>query len=363
MTTPTAVRDNDLDPSGFTPEVLRELEAEFDAIRAEVLAERGIEDSRYIRRVIALQRGLEITGRAALLFSRSRPLWLLGVGSLALSKVLENMEIGHNVLHGQWDWMNDLEIHSSTWEWDFVAPSSGWKRTHNNTHHVWTNVAGKDRDVGYNVLRMDPDQPWKPANLANPLINLVLAPTFEWGIAIYDIEFDQFLEGHKSKQDMLRDLRGVLKKLGRQSAKDFVVSPLLAQLASGSGKRSITGFLAANMIRNVWAHAIIFCGHFPDGAEIFTEEEIRDESRGRWYLRQLLGSANIDGSRLFHFLAGNLSFQIEHHLFPDLPSNRLRQISTRVRKICRDHGIPYTTGPLPKQVFSAWKKVFRLALP
>ncbi|WP_312795048.1 acyl-CoA desaturase [Kocuria sp.] len=350
------------DPLRLTEAELAELAADFDAVRDEVFSRRGQSDAQYIRRVVVLQRSLEMTGRACLLFSRHKPLWWAGVGCLSVGKILNNMEIGHNVLHGQWDWMNDKEIHSTTWEWDFVAPSAGWQRTHNETHHTWTNVLGKDRDVGYNVLRMDPDQPWKPVNLLNPVINLGLAPAFEWGIAIYDIELDQFLTGKKSGRATFEDFKRVMKKLGRQSAKDFVVSPLLASL-TGSGKASLKGFLAANVIRNVWAHTVIFCGHFPDGAETFTEEDVRDETRGHWYRRQAMGSANIDGSRLMHFMSGHLSFQIEHHLFPDMPSNHLARIAPRVREICRKYGIRYTSGPLPRQVFQAWRKVCRLALP
>ena len=75
-------------------------------------------------------------------------------------------------------------------------------------------------------------------------------------------------------------------------------------------------------MRNVWSYMIIFCGHFPDGTQEFTVEETKDESRGMWYFRQVLGSANLTGGRLFHLLSGNLSHQIEHHLFPDMPARR-----------------------------------------
>ena len=78
----------------------------------------------------------------------------------------------------------------------------------------------------------------------------------------------------------------------------------------------------ANLMRNLWSYMIIFCGHFPDGALHFTEEELEDETRAEWYLRQMLGSANFEGGPLLHIMTGNLGFQIEHHLFPDLPSNR-----------------------------------------
>ena len=105
------------------------------------------------------------------------------------------------------------------------------------------------------------------------------------------------------------------------------------------------------------------CGHFPKGVETFTKTSIEGETRGEWYLRQMLGSANINGSRLMHIMTGNLSYQIEHHLFPDLPSNRYQEIAPQVRDLFERYGLTYVSGPLPKQVASAWAKVFRLSLP
>jgi NADPH-dependent stearoyl-CoA 9-desaturase len=64
-----------------------------------------------------------------------------------------------------------------------------------------------------------------------------------------------------------------------------------------------------------------------------------------------------------HFMTGNLSFQIEHHLFPDLPSNRYHEISTKVQDLFKRYGLSYVSGPLHKQVASAWSKIFRLSLP
>ena len=123
------------------------------------------------------------------------------------------------------------------------------------------------------------------------------------------------------------------------------------------------GNLTANLTRNVWSFMIIFCGHFPEGTHEFSEEEVEDETRGGWYLRQMLGSANLTGSRLFHILSGNLSHQIEHHLFPDIPAHRYAEIATEVREICERYGLPYNTGPLHRQFGSVVKKIVRLALP
>jgi linoleoyl-CoA desaturase len=333
---------------------------ELGQIRDEVIASRGADDARYIRRVIAVQRGLEAGGRTALFASLLPPAWLAGTAMLATAKILENMEIGHNVLHGQWDWMRDPEIHSSTWEWDSATPAEHWKHSHNYVHHTFTNVLGKDRDIGYSALRVSPEQPWHPVYLAQPLYNAVLAMFFEWGIAVYDAEIERAWRGEKSWGEALTQLRAVFGKARRQVVKDYVAFPLLAGPAFVP---VLLGNFAANVARNVWAHTIIFCGHFPDGAEVFTEDQLEGETRGEWYVRQLLGSANIDGSPLFHIMTGNLSHQIEHHLFPDLPSNRYAEIAPRVRALCERFGLPYTSGPLMRQTASVWKRVFRLALP
>ncbi len=118
------------------------------------------------------------------------------------------------------------------------------------------------------------------------------------------------------------------------------------------------------MVRNVWSHSVIMCGHFPEGVETFEQPELdEDETRGEWYLRQMLGSANISGSPTMHLMCGNLSHQIEHHLFPDLPSNRYQEIAPKVRAVFERYGLSYNARPLPQQVGSAWHKVVRLSLP
>ncbi|MFI8996608.1 fatty acid desaturase family protein [Streptomyces sp. NPDC053542] len=331
-----------------------------DRIRADVLARRGAEDARYIHTVVAVHRRLEIAGRAALAVSLLPPAWLAGTAALSTAKILENLELGHNIMHGQWDWMRDPAIHSTTWEWDNPTPAYAWKHTHNHLHHTWTNVVGRDRDLGFTVLRMSEDQPWHPVHLFQPLLAALGAPFFEWMAALYDLEADGVLQRRKSLRAFLRDTANTARKGARQAAKDYLLFPLLA---GPSAVPCLLGNFTANTARSLWAHTVIFCGHFPDGVRSFTEEEIEDETRGQWYLRQALGSANIEGGTVFHVLTGNLSHQIEHHLFPDLPSNRYAEIAPRVREILTAHGIPYTTGPLLKQYASTWARICRMALP
>ncbi|HXM86340.1 MAG TPA: fatty acid desaturase, partial [Solirubrobacteraceae bacterium] len=174
----------------LTPQQLDELGREFDAIHDDVYAELGERDARYIRSTIKLHRQLVLASRLLLLGSRKRPLWLAGTAALSLAKILENMEIGHNVMHGQWDWMNDPDINSQNWDWDTASPADAWRHSHNYEHHTFTNIRGKDRDLGYEIMRIDPHQRWHPVYLLQPLYNLLLAALFEWGVATHDLDFD-----------------------------------------------------------------------------------------------------------------------------------------------------------------------------
>ncbi|NKS48872.1 acyl-CoA desaturase [Rhodococcus hoagii] len=344
----------------LTADDIDALGRELDEIRRDVEESRGTRDARYIRRVIGLQRALELGARAVLFGSRRRPAWAVGTAMLSLAKIIENMELGHNVMHGQWDWMNDPEIHSTTWEWDQTGPSEHWKRAHNYAHHTFTNIVGMDDDVGFGILRMTRDEEWRPINLLQPIANVILAATFEWGIALHDLEAQQKREGVDPMQWNSAPNKQFAVKIVRQVGKDFVLFPALTGRA---WRHTLTANATANLVRNLWAYAVIFCGHFPDGAEKFTAEQFETETRGQWYLRQMLGSANIDGGPIMGFLTGNLSYQIEHHLFPDLPSNRYSEIAERVRALCTRYDLPYTTGPLTRQYLLTLRTIHKLALP
>jgi NADPH-dependent stearoyl-CoA 9-desaturase len=358
----TAIQKKPVNPiAHLTPEDIEQMGVELDAIRQEVIDSRGAADAAYIRKVIGTQRKLEVGSRAVLLFSLFPPAWLVGTAGLSLAKILDNMEIGHNILHGQWDWMRDPKIHSTTWEWDHVTPSKQWQHSHNELHHNFTNVIGKDNDLGYGIMRVDEDQPWVPFYLVQPLWNFINACFFEYGIAAYDLELRGAVKRGRTKDPKFRtEAKAVLRKLRRQVTKDYVVHPALS---GPSFLHTIAANFTANIVRNLWSHSVIMCGHFPEGVETFEKRSIDGETKGEWYVRQMLGSANISGSKLMHILTGNLSHQIEHHLFPDLPSNRYGEIAPKVEALFEKYGLNYCSRPLVPQVYSAWHKVVRLSLP
>jgi NADPH-dependent stearoyl-CoA 9-desaturase len=345
----------------LTPEDIELLAKELDSIRQEVLDSRGESDARYIRRVIGVQRRLDLASRAVLLFSLYPPAWFVGTAGLSLAKILENMEIGHNVLHGQWDWMRDPKIHSTTWEWDHATPADQWKHSHNENHHNFTNVVGKDNDLGYGIMRVDEDQPWHPLHLGQPLWNFINALFFEYAVAAYDLDLGAAVKKKATKNpEFQRRAQGVLRKIRKQATKDYLVHPLLS---GPSFFHTLAANFTAGVVRNLWAHSVIMCGHFPEGVETFEKRSIDGETKGEWYLRQMLGSANISGSKFTHLMTGNLSHQIEHHLFPDLPSNRYGEIAPKVEALFEKYGLEYCARPLVPQIYSAWHKVVRLSLP
>jgi linoleoyl-CoA desaturase len=182
---------------------------------------------------------------------------------------------------------------------------------------------------------------------------------FEWGVAFHDLDLEAVRKGEKDRKQLLHELKGIAGKARKQIVKDYLAFPAL------SGRRGFRKTLlanaTANIVRNVWAHSIIFCGHFPDQTYTFSEEEVEGETKGGWYVRQLIGAANIDGSPLFHVLSGNLGYQVEHHLYPDMPSSRYGEIAPQVRQICKQYGLPYNTGPLRKQLGSVHRTILRLA--
>jgi NADPH-dependent stearoyl-CoA 9-desaturase len=402
----------------LTPEQIEELGREFDALHEQVKADLGDRDARYIRSMIAFQRRLALIGRAELVASRWRIPWIVGASTLGLAKILENMEIGHNVLHGQWDWMNDPVINSRAWDWDTASTAEAWRHSHNFIHHTYTNIIGKDRDLGYEIMRIDPAQSWHPVYLLQPIYNLLLAALFEWGVAVHDLNFTAIRAGEKDLKQVRKELKGIAGKARTQITKDYIAWPVLSGLimtaieagvlaakrrdesrAAGLGrkarraarkaggqvgnnggdsllsqliarrsfrepfKRTLTANVAANIIRNVWSYAIIFCGHFPDQTYTFTQEETDGESRGGWYVRQLIGAANIDGGPMFHVISGNLGYQVEHHLYPDMPSTRYGEIAPKVREICERYGLPYNSGPFHQQLGMVQRTILRLAFP
>jgi fatty acid desaturase len=348
------------------PQALKQFGDEIEALRARTVADLGERDALYIRRIFAAVRWTEVVGRILLVVGFFVPgtwgwaTWALGAVTLGLSKILDNMELGHNVIHGQFDWMGDPRFSGKTFEWDIAGTADNWRKTHNFQHHTYTNVHSMDGDLGYSVLRIFPEQKWHPAALLQPLYAIIFALLFQWGVAIQDLRLGRLLSWRVSWRQIAREASPVLRKSRRQLVKDYIVFPLLGGPAWAS---VMTGNLIANGIRNVWTFTVIFCGHFTSDVQTFSKSSIRRETRPQWYLRQIQGSSNLSGSKALHVLTGNLSHQIEHHLFPDVPANRYAEMAPVVRDICHRYGIHYNTGSMVSQFSQVIWRIVRHSFP
>jgi NADPH-dependent stearoyl-CoA 9-desaturase len=351
----------------LSPDQYNSFRSELDALRSEYAEKIGDRDAEHIRGVRSIARISRVAGRTLIHFSLEPISWGAGVLALATYKVLENMEIGHNVLHGQYDFMHDPSLSSSTYEWDMVGTSKSWKKAHNATHHVYTNVIGRDGDFGYRAFRFSDDVPWNLTHLAQPLLSPLSGLFFEYMIGAYDIGLLDYVLPRQTSTakrrpvgELARDLWAFVKKAVRVGLPDYVAYPALA---GPFAAKVIAGNALANGVRNAWAYVVIYCGHLAEGTATFREEDLENEDRAHWYARQVMGSGNFEIGRLGHLLSGHLGFQIEHHLFPNIPAWRYPQMAPRVREICERHGLPYHTGPLRSQFTSAMRRLARFALP
>lgn len=349
------------------------LAAELDALYKSVMDSLDAKDARYIHRIYAtvvyselLARGLLATA-GRLSSKRSQvSMWLLGTTLLSFSKILNNMELGHNVMHGQYDWMQHPHLNSQNFDWDIVCPAPLWKHSHNYLHHTFTNIVNRDHDVGYHLIRVTDEQSWTPSDRYNPFKTMILALGFEWAVAFHDIQIsvDEYADDPELQPILQQKSRDLFAKIARQVGKDYIVLPAVAGLALGnrSALSTLSGNISANIVRNVWTWAVIFCGHLTDQAHIYTHLE-DNESRGDWYVRQILGSSNVKGGSLFHILTGNLSHQIEHHIFPDMPAHRYARIAPQVQAICQKYNLTYNTGHFGTQFKEVLGRIMHFSKP
>lgn len=346
----------------LSDEEIQSFGVKVEAIRRETMQSLGEQDAAYIYKIRNFVRYSEITSRGMLMFAGwLPPVWLLGTGLLGVSKIVENMELGHNVMHGQFDWLNDPSLNGANYDWDTIATGDDWKYTHNYVHHTYTNIVGKDHDVGYGLIRVSESQPWEPRFLFNIPLAIQLMVFFEWYVGVQNLHLEDVL-AYKTKTwgQVWQDAVKLRKKVKRQVVKDYVFFTLIA------GPNAIpvfAGNAVANIIRSLWASAVIFNGHFTEDAETFELDNTENETRADWYLRQIRGSSNFTGTQWLHILSGNLSHQIEHHLFPDMPANRYAEVAPKIKALCAEYGIHYNEASFTRQFASVWVRLAKCSLP
>jgi fatty acid desaturase len=342
---------------------------EIDAVKRRALERIGPEDVAYVKRVNRFSRTMEVIGRVLIHFSPEPVTFTLGVGALWLHKQLQATEIGHTALHGAYDRLEGAEkFRSRTFRWDTPIDEESWREGHNVKHHGNTNVAGKDPDIHFGPARLTEQTPAAPHQRFQLAFMVgVLAPNFAFLMnthftGLNDLFFDNGLE---QKLDVLPDRSWASKKLAWKRSlrkwvpyylKNYVFFPLLA---GPFFWKVLLGNWLAETMRDVYSAATIYCGHV--GADVASYPVgTKAHGRGHWYAMQIAATNDYEVSRPISVLCGGLDRQIEHHLFPTLPPQRLREVAPEVRAICERHGIEYKTDTWGRTLKKALAHVGRL---
>jgi NADPH-dependent stearoyl-CoA 9-desaturase len=335
-----------------------------DALKAEVEAALGEEDAKHILGIGKLSRRMEVAGRTLLQLSFDPVTFSLATGMLFVHKALELMEIGHPALHGCYDGLPGCEKYASaSFDWKTPVDEGSWKKVHNVKHHQFTNIVGKDPDMNFAMLRLSARVPYQLAHLLQPISNVFT--WFGFGTAL-NLHVTGMLDIYvqQGQLQVLPDLQPAtvananklfFSKMARHYGREYVLFPLLAGPFAG---KVFLGNLLSEVARDLWAAAIIYCGHvgardYPEGTE--------PPTRAHWYALQAEAGRDCDVPEFVSILCGALDKQIEHHLFPRLPPNRLRQIAPRVRELCKEYGIEHRHGSWRQTLGSVLSELFRLS--
>ncbi|HEX5372592.1 MAG TPA: acyl-CoA desaturase [Aquabacterium sp.] len=334
-----------------------QIEAEFEAIKQRYRAKLGPEDVAYIKGLRLKSRIAEVIGRGLLWISKDPLTFALGVAFTWLHRNLESIEIGHNVLHGQYDSFPEIpQFHSRNFKWKAPVDEEGWRREHNGLHHVHTNVFEKDPDLNHGILRMNDQVPWNNYHRWQvPMYLFIAYPIVLYGFNQQNLGFRQsyrerhfptgnvgYAPVHHPEDVTVKDLkRRHWLSVGRVLFKEYLLFPTLALLTGFSYWKVFLGNMLVDGLNNYWVSLTIQATHFT--APLQPEDALRH--KGHWYLTQLDSSVNFKGGRAMSILWGHLNYQIEHHLFPDVPSRHYPDMALEVQEVCKKHGLNYQCNP------------------
>ena len=348
----------------------RSFAAEIEDVKKRALAKVGPEDVGHVKRLDRFSRVMEVVGRGLIHVSPEPITFSLGVLALFVHKQLQAAEIGHTSLHGVYDKLEGAEkFASKSFRWDVPIDEESWRGGHNVRHHGNTNVAGKDPDIHFGMARLTTQTPHRWFNfLQLPFVAFVLAPNFTFLMnlhftGLYDVFFDNGLPQKldvlpdRSKKSVTSALRKSLRKWAPYYLKNYVFFPLLA---GPMFWKVLLGNWMAETLRDVYSFATIFCGHVGEHVASYPVGT-KTQSKGQWYAMQVEASNDFEVSRPLSILCGGLDRQIEHHLFPTLPPDRLREIAPEVRAICKKYGVDYKTSSWPEALRQAFVHVGRLS--
>lgn len=349
---------------------LRAFGEELDAIHEKAKARVGEEDVRRVKGLRRFSRAMEVLGRALIHFSFEPIGFGLGVFALFLHKQVEATEIGHTALHGAYDGLPGAEaFQSQTFWWKVPIDEESWRKGHNVKHHGNTNVAGRDPDIHFGPVRLTEQTPWSARNRGQTWYALLgLFPNFGFVMNLHFTGVHDLLQdnGRPEKFDVVPDrswasaktaLWKAVRKYAPYYAYEYALWPALA---GPFFWKVLLGNWLSEVMRDVYSAATIFCGHVGEDVKSWPRDH-KARGRGEWYAMQVEASNDFVVSRPLSILCGGLDLQIEHHLFPRLPPERLREIAPEVQAACERHGVRYRKDTWPATLRKAFAWIHRLS--
>lgn len=339
----------------LTPEEIEAFGKEIKQLYLDTKSKVGKEDLDIAAHYDNQSKFLDLAGRT--LMGLGGPLgWAAGVGMLSAHYTIEFSQ-GHNILHSQYDDIPGNEkFLSSTWTWDNTMDEEDWKFEHHTVHHPFTNVIGKDNDFGFIIYRGNTAQEWNPFHLfqlpsilLQPVINVIFFP---WYVSTS--------RAISEKREILtwETYGNSLKKLFEHFSMNYILSPILA---GPNAPKAVLGNLAAKIISDYHLTFILGISHLTVDSDVFPERS--EETEGEYYYRQVMGTVNYEVPESTEILYGGINTHLEHHLFPDLPPNRLKELAPKVKAICEKYGIPYITAPFLDQIPRLLQNILENSLP
>lgn len=346
---------------------------------AETKAKMGEEDLKHIRNVAAYSKAIKKRSEELIKNSESLQAWSRGVALGALHTLLEFSELGHNIMHGSYDHLpNAGEFHSERWVWDFVTDPREWSVMHHQNHHPFTNIVGKDHDLGYSFLRSLAGQNWYAHHSVQLLIYTLLMSTPSYYFTLYTATSAARTEGRKifSKETFSKSFS----LIQGHFAKKFIQDPLSVP------KQKFIPTFVGNYLTTTLGYGyllhILFLEHHANPLELYTDTGT-NETQEEYFIRQIKSTTNFIPYQFldnyfrkilkeevdfknppdFNVFYGGLDTHLEHHLFPDLPCNRQREVRNDVQRICEKYNLPYHNYPMIDLIKSIPLDLLKNTLP
>lgn len=333
------------------------------ALGEELRAECGPADVRHLRKIEAWGLLCSMLGLATAWIAPNP----LSIALLSTGRFARWTMVAHHVGHRGYDRVGGPKGRPFAEGWrrlqwpDWMIPAA-WKHEHNQLHHYRLNER-RDPDLVEDNLVWLRNSGW-PMPLRY-LVVAFFALTWKWSYyapnTLAELRRKESAD-ETSTVEVERSAYSLspLTPLGRElwlrsllplALGRFVLIPALFLVISPWAALAVlVNSLLAEALTNLHAFVTIVPNHAGDDLYRFEQP---GRSRADFSLRQVLGSANFrTGGDLNDFMHGFLNYQIEHHLWPDMPMAAYQRAQPRVRAICERHGVPYVQE-------SVWRRTWK----